>query len=231
MKYAKLVVPVLALTMVMSACSNKAEETTESTTAAETTTEATTTETEAEDTEADEESEEGMEEDWEPFFPDQNIEIDENYMKYYDYQKYYDMDFMEEQPEAKEEEITDDILKEEYKKLVADGFKVYTADSEAAYLSGEGFYDDDMNGIAYLYRGITGYIDTEDSYRCVREYIVSQEILDQLDYIKGEEENGIITYKEADNKQCPTGATITYDTANQLLKFDYTLVFDGEAVG
>ena len=46
MKYAKLVVPVLALTMVMSACSQKAEETT--TTAAETTTEATTTEAETE---------------------------------------------------------------------------------------------------------------------------------------------------------------------------------------
>lgn len=233
MKYAKLVVPVLALTMVMSACSKNAEETT-TTTAAETTTEATTTaaENESADDENEEvDDEEWEDEEWEPVYPDQTMEIDENYMKYYDYKTYYDMDFMSEQTQAKEEEIADDVLKEDYKKLVADGYTVYTADSEAAYLVGEGFYDNDNNGIAYLYRGITGYKESDNSYSTIREYIVSPEILDKLDYIKGEEKDGIITYTEDENKLCPTGATITYDTATQVLKFDNTFEFDPNAVG
>lgn len=231
MKYAKLVVPVLALTMVMSACSQKAEETT--TTAAETTTEATTTEdeTETEDIEDEEDCEEDWEETIETVIPDQSMPIDENYMKYYDYKAYYSLDFASEEPEAKEEDFTDEILKEDFKKLVADGFTVNSAEADAVFLVGEGFVDDENNPIAYLYRGFSSYKDSDDSYTAVSEYIVSQEIIDQLPYIKGEEKDGIITYTEDEKVQCPRDAAITYDPSTQLLKIEMSYTYDLDAVG
>ena len=233
MKYSKLVIPVLALSMVMAGCSKKTEETTaapteETTTAAETTTEDVDWD---EGWEEDEEFDDECPPGWSQEIPDQSMEIDENYMKYYDYEAFYALDFSEEEKTATEADITDDALKEDFKKFVDDGYKMYTADEQAKYLMGEGFVNEDTAPIAYLYRGFTAYKETPNSVDTINEYLVPQEIIDKMPYVKVEEKDGIIVYEDDEAVTCPREGEITYDPSTQILKVEIYFEFEGGAVG
>ena len=225
-KTLKMLVPILALIMLIGACSKA--EAKEKVGTKDTTAETTTETTEKEDKEeknddVDDEDDDSVFEDYEfdysDWIPDQNIEIDENYMKFYDYETFYSStDFEETVYLESTDEITNEILKAEAQKFLDEGYNLTTAEENAKWLVGEGFYDDQGLGIAYLYNGISAWKEGTSSYDSIDCYLASQEIIDQLGYDKVSETEGIVTYKDNRNKQCPSDAVITYDPENELLK-------------
>ncbi|MBO7427022.1 MAG: hypothetical protein J6U23_15260 [Clostridiales bacterium] len=225
-KTLKMLVPILALIMLIGAC-NKAEaketEGTKDTTAETTTTETTEEEDKEEETEdvADPEDDDSafVTFDYSEWVPDQNIEIDENYMKFYDYDAFYtSTDYPELKMVESADEITNEILKAEAQKLLDDGYTLTTAEENAKVLYGEGFFDDQNLAVAYLYNGIDAWKEGKSSYDSIDCYLASQEIIDQIGYDKVSEADGIITYKDNRNTQCPSDAVITYDPETELLK-------------
>ncbi len=224
-KTLKMLVPILALIMLIGACNQaEAKETKETKdTTAETTTTETTEEEDKEETEDVDDPEDDdsafVEFDYSDWIPDQNIEIDENYMKFYDHETFYSStDFEETKYIESADEITNEVLKAEAQKFLEDGYLVTTAEENAKWLVGEGFYDDQGLAIAYLYNGVCAWKEGTSSYDSVDCYLASQDIVEQLGYDKVSEADGIVTYKDNRNKQCPSDAVITYDPENELLK-------------
>ncbi len=222
-KTLKMLVPILALAMIIGAC-NKAEvketKETKDTTAETTTTETTEKEDKEEESEDIDDDDDSVfvEFDYSDYVPDQNIEIDENYLKFYDYDAFYTSDFF---PEAEyidsTDGITNEIIKEEAQKLLDQGYLMMTAEESAKGLSGTGINDEDGMGIAYLYNGIIAWKETNTTYDSTECYIASQDIVDQMGYILTGDENGILTYKDDPKKMCPSDAEITYDPEKELL--------------
>jgi len=185
-KTLKMLVPILALIMLIGACSKaeaKETEGTKDTTAETTTTETTEEEDKEEETEdvADPEDDDSafVTFDYSEWVPDQNIEIDENYMKFYDYDAFYtSTDYPELKMVESADEITNEILKAEAQKLLDDGYTLTTAEENAKVLYGEGFFDDQNLAVAYLYNGIDAWKEGKSSYDSIDCYLASQEIID-----------------------------------------------------
>ena len=230
----KMLVPVLALIMLIGACNKEdAKETKETT--AETTTEATTTEEEEEidddeiiDDEDDDDSA-FVEFDYSDWIPDQNIEIDEKYLKFYDYDTFYSATYCPvEHPIESADELTNDVLKEVSKQYFDGGYSVTPAEDNASFLRGQGISDDEGRGIAYLYNGFIASKETDTSYEYVECYIASQEIIDKMNLVKGDEKDGVISYADDPTKLCPSDAVITYDPETELLTYVTVYTYDAD---
>ena len=221
-KTLKMLVPILALVMLFGAC-NKAEakevkETKETTT--ETTTEATEKEDKEEKDVDDDDSafvDDDYSFDFSDMIPDQNIDIDENYLKFVDYETFFSTDFPDTKNLESVDEIENEIIKEEAQKLLDQGYSVMTADEGSKILDCVGITDEDGWVIAYLYNGVQAWKETDTTYDSIACYIASQDIVDQMDYVLKSDDNGILTYEDDPNALCPSDAIITYDVEKELL--------------
>lgn len=249
-KTIKVLVLGMAMVLLFAGCDKgKTEETDETT--KETTVE-TTKDTEDEDEDEDEDFDEDYDDeeyadedydfDMEAYaeelrqeLPSQDIEIDENYLKFYDYDKYIEYmtsnDFEYQEPKLNPDDISDETLKNMAIELEGKGYFVESAEQSAEYMSGKGIDDVDSGwGIAYLYNGFNAwyYDDNTGDYDDVAAYIVSPEIIEKyLDLEVKSEDGDIITYKEKGNKMCPFDGDITYDTTTSILMYHQ----EGHAVG
>ena len=245
MKYSRLVIPVLAVAMLCGACSSTKDSKKSESKPAETSAHETTRYVSGEEEFSAEDIEpvDGFSasgrcvsiDDTEAFKPDQNIEIDTDYMKFYDYDRFYSDEPADEVIPCTTDDlkgITDEILKTDALALIEDGFTVLTADDNAVWLSGLGLIEEDTGmGIAYLYRGFEAYKETDNLCISKEEYIVSQEVLDTLPLVKSEEKDGKIIYKADPTQVCPDEFDYVYDPQTQLLTHETSAEIVAGAVG
>ena len=246
-KTIKVLVLGMAMVLLFAGCDKGKTEETEETTK-ETTVE-TTKDTEDEDEDIDDfddDDEEYYDEDYDfdmeayaeelrQELPSQDIEIDEEYLKFYDYDKFIEYmvstDYEYEEPKLNPDDISNETLKNMAIELEGKGYFVTSAEKAAETLSGKGIDDEDSGwGIAYLYDGFNAWYYDEDTgdYADVEAYIVSPEIIEKyLDLEVKSEDGNIINYKEKGNKMCPFDGDITYDTTTQILTYSQ----EGHAVG
>lgn len=228
----------LAFIMVFAGCSKK-EETKE-----DKKTEETTTETTAE--EDDEESDLGFIDEDDEFedyasdcysisaddLPDQNIEINEEYYKFYDYSK-LDSTEMPEHKEVKPDDFENEGLKKLVQEYQDKGYELTSAEENAQYFSGTGIMDEESGwGVAYLYNGFTGYGEDGDTYYNVEAYLVPQEDIESVLGLKlVSEDDTTAEYKDGGKGYCPKEGKYTYDKENELLVYEESFTYSAEAVG
>ena len=166
--------------------------------------------------------------------PDQNIEIDENYYAFYDYSGLegdaaYDF---EPQKPATADDFENEALTEVASKYIADGYELYTAESNASYYIGEGYMDEESGwGIAYLKNGFTGSYDDGNRYYSVEVYVVPEaDITEVLGLKLIDEDDTTATYKEDSKSYCPKEGEYKYDKETEILVYEESFDYS-EAVG
>ena len=245
MKYSRLVIPVLAVAMLCGACSSSKGDDKEKSSPAETTAYETTKYVSGEDEFSAEciEPGEGFSasgrcvsiDDLDSFKPDQSIEIDSDYMKFYDYDLFYSDEWIDDVLPCSEEDLrglTDENIKNDALALIKDGYDVFSADDTAKSLIGFGLVEKDTGlSVAYLFRGFTAYRETDTEYLSKEEYLVSQEVLDTLPLIKEEEKDGKVIYKADPSIICADDFDYVYDPQTQLLTHESSAEVIAGALG
>ena len=219
-------VPALAISMLFGACSKTEKEETKSTTVA--TKAAATEEDEDESEDIDDYDDDDFTFDYSDMIPAQDMEIDENYLKFYDYDQFFSTDEYYEPQIAKADDFTDETIKELFQKYSEEGYEIYSAEEYAKNLVGMGYIDEETGwGICYLYNGFSAYRESDDGeYSYAEVYKCTPEILADIGYVVKDEDDKTITFVDNPNKLCPSDTEVIYDKETQTACISYSYKCD-----